>query len=374
MVVGLQVGQGLIYGDVETGGYKGVLETRTLRGVVMDVVGCHHRNAGISCYSRQLPVAVRVSLQEVLLQLHVHGAGTEPVQVLLEQPGSLSNTVFHGEAGEGTVAASGQKDDPLRVVGQVRGVQSGIPTVDVVGQGEESGDVGVSCPSLGKQRQARAVGEGQFPAGDGPDAQVVGQPGELQGAAQVGVRKGEGRDSRGPWLWPVARGRETLPARRNKNSWRGALRIPPSSGRLPVPTVVPPVTEQGHTPAVAGVHPVVGAGDGFGEPPQIKGPPVIDAGHRPPAPTHAHRPRLSVPFRPHLNGLRRLEGLDGISSRRVHGHLQGPHLRGRMPGGHLGYPVQGVASSHEGPQLPIHLHQPLEPVIPCVHQKSQLRA
>ena len=80
MVVGLQVGQGLIYGDVETGGYKGVLETRTLRGVVMDVVGGHHRNACIPGYSRQPPVAVRVSLQEVLLQLYVHGARTEPVQ------------------------------------------------------------------------------------------------------------------------------------------------------------------------------------------------------------------------------------------------------------------------------------------------------
>ena len=30
-----------------------------------------------------------------------------------------------------------------------------------------------------------------------------------------------------------------------------------------------------------------------------------------------------------------------------------------MPGGHLGYGVQGVATTHEGPQLPIHLHQPL---------------
>ena len=51
----------------------------------------------------------------------------------------------------------------------------------------------------------------------------------------VSVRA-KGGIARGPWLWPVARGRETLPARRNKNSWRGALRIPPSSGRLPVPT------------------------------------------------------------------------------------------------------------------------------------------
>ena len=63
MVVGLQMGQGLVYGDVEAGGDKGVLETGTLRGVVVDVVGGHHRNAGLSGYSRQSPVAVRVSLQ-----------------------------------------------------------------------------------------------------------------------------------------------------------------------------------------------------------------------------------------------------------------------------------------------------------------------
>ena len=63
MVIGLQMGQGLVYGDVETGGDQGVLEPGTLGRVVVDVVGGHQRNAGISRYSRQPPVAVRVSLQ-----------------------------------------------------------------------------------------------------------------------------------------------------------------------------------------------------------------------------------------------------------------------------------------------------------------------
>ena len=192
MVVGPQMRQGLVDGDVETSGDQGVLETGTLRGMVVDVVGGHQRNACIPGYSRQPPVAVRVSLQEILLQLYVHGAGTEPVQIPPKELLGLTDSVFHGEAGEGTVAASGEKDDALRVMGQVRGVQPGIPAVDVVGQGEEAGDVGVPRPRLCKQREAGAVGEGQFPAGDGPDAQVVGQPGELQGTAQVGVRKGKG--------------------------------------------------------------------------------------------------------------------------------------------------------------------------------------
>ena len=40
-----------------------------------------------------------------------------------------------------------------------------------------------------------AVGQGQFPAGDGPDAQAVGESRVLQRPAEVRVGQGEGRVS-----------------------------------------------------------------------------------------------------------------------------------------------------------------------------------
>ena len=66
-------------------------------------------------------------------------------------------------------------------------VQPGFAAVIGVGQGEQPGDVAVALAGLGQQHDAGAVRQGQLAAGDGPDAQAVGQPGELQGAAQVGV-------------------------------------------------------------------------------------------------------------------------------------------------------------------------------------------
>ena len=76
--------------------------------------------------------------------------------------------------------------------GQVDGVQPGFPAVKGVGQGEEAGDVGVPLPGPRQQGQPGAVGQGHLSPGDGLDAQAVGLAGELQGAAQVGVRQGQG--------------------------------------------------------------------------------------------------------------------------------------------------------------------------------------
>ena len=79
------------------------------------------------------------------------------------------------------------------MVGQVPRIQPRFPAVGGVGVGEEPGDVGVPGPGRREQGKARAVGQGQLPAGDGPDPEAVGEPGELQSAAEVRVGQGQRR-------------------------------------------------------------------------------------------------------------------------------------------------------------------------------------
>ena len=107
-MVGLQVRQGLVDGEVEAGGDEGVLQTGTLRGVVMDVVGGHHGHVVVPGDSRQLPVAVRVPLEEILLEFHIHGVGTEPIHIISQELVGIVDAVFRGEPGKGSVASSRQ--------------------------------------------------------------------------------------------------------------------------------------------------------------------------------------------------------------------------------------------------------------------------
>ena len=51
----------------------------------MNVVGGHQRDVGIAGDCGQLPVAVRVSLEEVLLEFHVDRVRAEPVRVVAQE-------------------------------------------------------------------------------------------------------------------------------------------------------------------------------------------------------------------------------------------------------------------------------------------------
>ena len=71
VVVGPDEGERPIDGGVAAGGHQCVLQPAALRGVVVDVVRGDDRHVHIVGQPRQLTVASRVALQEVLLQFHV---------------------------------------------------------------------------------------------------------------------------------------------------------------------------------------------------------------------------------------------------------------------------------------------------------------
>ena len=193
MVVGPQVRQSLIDGGVELGGHQRVLEPGTVRGVVVDVVGGDDLGAGFGGDPGQLAVAVGVAGQEVLLKLDVHRVGPVPVEVLLQQAVGLTGALVDRQPRERPVAPAGQQNHAFAVIGQVGRVELGFPAVAGIGQGEKARDVGVPRPCLRQQGEPRAIGQRQLCAGDGLGAQALGQPGELQRAAQVGIGQGQRR-------------------------------------------------------------------------------------------------------------------------------------------------------------------------------------
>ena len=103
----------------------------------------------------------------------------------------FTDAAVHGQPGEPPVAPACQQHDALGMMGQLRGIESRLPAVGGVGDGEEAGDVGVPLPGTGEQRESRSVGEGQLPARDGLDAQAVGEPRELQRPAEIRVGQGQ---------------------------------------------------------------------------------------------------------------------------------------------------------------------------------------
>ena len=192
VVVGPDEGQRAVDGGVAFGGDEGVLQPVALRRVVVDVVGGDDGYIGGGGEGGELAVAAGVALQEVLLQLDVDGVGGERGLVLAEEAAGLGVAALREQRGEGAVAAAGEEHEPLGVGGEVDGVEARLAAVDGVGEGEESREVRVALPRPGQQRQPRAVAQGELAAGDGPHVEAAGQPRELQRAAEVGVREGEG--------------------------------------------------------------------------------------------------------------------------------------------------------------------------------------
>ena len=192
VVVGAEIGEGLIDGDVPPRRRQRVLEPVALGRVVEDVVGGDQWSAGLAGQGGQLAVAAGVAGEEVALDLDEHRVRAEPLPVPAEQVRGLLPAAVERQVGERAVAAAGQQDHAAGMFGQAGGVEPGLPPVGGVGQGEEPGDVGVAPPRLGQQDEAGAVGECQLGSGDRLDAEAVGEAGELQRPAEVGVGEGQG--------------------------------------------------------------------------------------------------------------------------------------------------------------------------------------
>ena len=153
VVVGADEGQGLVDGGAEAGCDQGMLEPVPFRRVVESVVGRHNGNADLSGKLRRLTVALRVPLQEVLLQLHIHRSRSVPLHVVPEKPPGLLPAAVRQESGERPSAPSGEQDSAASVLPQVGRVEPGLPAVHGVGQGEEAGDVGVALPCPGQHHE-----------------------------------------------------------------------------------------------------------------------------------------------------------------------------------------------------------------------------
>ena len=136
------------------GGDKGVLQPVALRRVVVDVVSGDDRCIGSGGEGGELAVAAGVALEEVLLQLDVHGVGGERGLVLAEEAAGLGVAALRGQRGEGAVAAAGEEHEALGVGGEVDGVEARLAAVDGVGEGEESREVRVALPRPGPAASA----------------------------------------------------------------------------------------------------------------------------------------------------------------------------------------------------------------------------
>ena len=153
VVVGADEGQCLVDGGVEAGCDQGVLQPVPLLGVVEGVVGRHNGNADLSSKPRRLPVTLRVPLEQVLLQLHVHRTRPVPPQVVPEKRFSILTAYVRQELGERPSATSGEEDHAAGVLTQEGRVQPRLPAVLGVGQREQSGNVGVSLPCLSQHHE-----------------------------------------------------------------------------------------------------------------------------------------------------------------------------------------------------------------------------
>ena len=139
VVVGPQVGQGMVQGGVQPRRHQGLLEPRPLRCVVVNVVGGHDGQLGLVGQRRQQSVALCVALEEVLVQLHIHRAGAVPHGVVPQQGEGRVTPARQRQPRQWAVAPASEEDEPLGVGGQVGRVQLRRTAVGGVGEREEAG-------------------------------------------------------------------------------------------------------------------------------------------------------------------------------------------------------------------------------------------
>ena len=160
----MDVAQGLVDGGVVAGSHQRVLQPVPHRDVVVHVVGRHHRRARPVGQRCQVAVTLDVTLQKVLLELHVHRVIAEPVQVVVQELPGLDGFALLQQRGQRPVAPAGQQYQPARMFSQQAWVELGILAVSSVGQGEQARQVAVALPRLGQQCQSRAVRQRQLAA------------------------------------------------------------------------------------------------------------------------------------------------------------------------------------------------------------------
>ena len=126
-------------------------------------------------------------------------SGPEPLDIARQHLAGSGEVPCVDETGELAVAAAGEQDQPLGVVAQVGGdclilpilfvlvliEQDGQRGTAVVEGGQEAAEVAVAGAGFGEQGEMRAIGEGDFGAGDGCHAGGIGHPGELHRAVEA---------------------------------------------------------------------------------------------------------------------------------------------------------------------------------------------
>ena len=115
MIIGPDVGQGLLDGDVAVGRHQRVLQPVALRAVVVDIVGGNQGRTGLAGQRRQFPVAGRILLEEILLEFQVHPVRAVPVLVFPQQPLGVAAAALRQRPGQRAAAPAGEQDHPFGV-------------------------------------------------------------------------------------------------------------------------------------------------------------------------------------------------------------------------------------------------------------------
>ena len=172
---------------------KRVLEPVPLRHVVERVVRRDHTNAAVSGEIYQPPIPSGVPAQIILLEFDIHRVHTEPVHILTQPLTRLHLLTARHQAGQMAVAPAREQRRSFCVRGQVRRVKARFAAVLPVRQREQPRYIAVASSCPGKQRQAASVCQREFTSADGLYSEAVGETGELQRSAQVGVGQCERR-------------------------------------------------------------------------------------------------------------------------------------------------------------------------------------
>ena len=135
---------------------KRVLKPVAAGLVVVRVVGGDYPDSHAPAQVHQPPVAARVSIDQVLLQLDQDVFRSEPLDIAAKQTLCLLGAPLRYQVRELAAAASRQQDDALGVLGDVLRVELRVSPASIgVGSGEKVRDVAVPLLRL---RQERDVG------------------------------------------------------------------------------------------------------------------------------------------------------------------------------------------------------------------------
>ena len=136
LVIGPDMPQRAVYGDIVRRGDQGMLEFVSLRAVVQCVVGRYHGNTHFSRQNEQLTVAPGVSVQKVLLEFYVHAVRAEPICILTQQVQRFVLPTLLHKPGRKAISSTGKQNRSPGMRGQVRRVQARLTAVMSIRQRE----------------------------------------------------------------------------------------------------------------------------------------------------------------------------------------------------------------------------------------------